>query len=495
MKKRNILLSSICSIMLCLSIVLGATYALFTSTKSVNVAVTSGKVEVYAYARNEDLTSTLGYNLPETSITIDENEVVIDKIVPGDVFTFEIVVENHSNVTIQYSTVITLVEGYELFKGLEVTIDNTVFNSVTAYSKWVELQPISGEDKTYAVVPVKITLPEEAGDEYQDKTARLSYTVNAVQGNAPVVDPFTLTVDGTEVETFVSLNDAIAYIDNATVTAPTEFVLTVREGTYYDVNMVIDQTVNKNVTIKAQDGKTVTFLNSNNAVPVFYIDGNSKLPAESLETVTFEGLTFELNNTAYGVQFGSGNTARYAHNITLNNCNFVGDGTGYGVQSGSNSSARNVVISGGNVDGVDTYVSAYCESLTVSNVTAENINGFVNNSNGLSTVTIDTCTVNVNGPEAGYVARNQGDGQAITITNSTLSLTNNLNVASAVVVARGNTELTMSNNTITINGAHTFDICAVKTLTVSSDVAYSVANGYKTTTYTVTNYDAANNVL
>ena len=48
----------------------------------------------------------------------------------------------------------------------------------------------------------------------------------------------------------------------------------------------------------------------------------------------------------------------------------------------------------------------------------------------------------------------------------------------------------MTGNTFTVNGNHAFDICSTNTLTVSSDVAYNVANGYKTTTYSVTNYDA-----
>ena len=46
--KRNIIVSAILTIMLCVSLVAGATYALFTSESKVNIAVTSGKVEVVA---------------------------------------------------------------------------------------------------------------------------------------------------------------------------------------------------------------------------------------------------------------------------------------------------------------------------------------------------------------------------------------------------------------------------------------------------------------
>jgi predicted ribosomally synthesized peptide with SipW-like signal peptide len=487
MKKRNILLSSICSIMLCLSIVVGATFALFTSQTKVNVAVTSGKVEVYAYATNEDLYSTLGEVLPETSIVInDEQEVVIDKIVPGDVFTFDIVVENHSNVTVQYNTVVTLVEGYDLFKGLEVTIGNVVFAGSTAYTNWAELAPIAGNDKTFAVVPVTITLPEDAGNEYQDLTAKLCYTVNAVQGNAPVVDPFVVTY-GTESVRFVTFKDAMDFIANAVVTEETDFVLTVAEGLYYDNNIVISQTENKNVTIKAQEGKEVVFKNAQKEVPTFYVDGNGR--STGAETFTLEGITFDLTNTAFGVQLGSGNADRYAHNVTVLNCNFVGDNTGYGVQSSSGSNAYVVTVNGGSVNGLATFVSVYSSNLTVVNVTAENIDGFVNNSSQGSIV-VDNCVANVNGPEAGYVVRNQNGSSTVTITNSTLSLTNTLEKSSAVVVARANTTLTMTGNTFTVSGNHAFEVCSTNGLTVTSDMAYNVANAYKKTTYTVTNYDA-----
>ena len=46
--KKKILLSSILTIALCLSIIAGSTYALFTSSADVNVAVTAGNVELTA---------------------------------------------------------------------------------------------------------------------------------------------------------------------------------------------------------------------------------------------------------------------------------------------------------------------------------------------------------------------------------------------------------------------------------------------------------------
>ena len=52
---KKILLSSILTILLCASIIVGSTYALFTSESTTNVAITSGKVEVGAHVVEDSL--------------------------------------------------------------------------------------------------------------------------------------------------------------------------------------------------------------------------------------------------------------------------------------------------------------------------------------------------------------------------------------------------------------------------------------------------------
>ncbi len=46
--KRNAVISAVLAVMLCVSLISGATFALFTSESDVNVAVASGKVKVTA---------------------------------------------------------------------------------------------------------------------------------------------------------------------------------------------------------------------------------------------------------------------------------------------------------------------------------------------------------------------------------------------------------------------------------------------------------------
>lgn len=183
-KKTGIIVTSVMSIACCASLITGATFALFTSESKVNIAVTSGKVDVLAHAENITLTSGLtAGNLAQTSATITDNIVILDKIVPGDKVTFDIVVENKSDVAVQYQTVVSLAEGVELFSGLEITLDQKQYDGMTAYGAWTALTPAVTD---VARIPVTIELPAEAGNEYQGLSCKVSFAVNAVQGNADV---------------------------------------------------------------------------------------------------------------------------------------------------------------------------------------------------------------------------------------------------------------------------------------------------------------------
>ena len=158
--KTKILVSSILTIALCISVIAGASFALFTSESTVNVAVTAGNVEVIATVKNDQLSSTLGNNVPETAYTIVDNTVTLTQIVPGDVLTFDIIIKNISNVSISYRTIIAMVADDGLWNGLEVTVDGTEYDGNTVRAAWAVAAPGSAD----IIVPVSITLPESAGN-------------------------------------------------------------------------------------------------------------------------------------------------------------------------------------------------------------------------------------------------------------------------------------------------------------------------------------------
>lgn len=203
--KKKVLLSSIATIALCLCLIAGSTFALFTSKSNVNIAVTAGEVDMVAGIAITKLESVKGdvngtivdengntYSYEEVSPNFTNGgtaEVVgsvltLDKITPGDKVTFEISGINNSNVAIQYRYVIECLSGDDLMKGLEFTINNVVIDKyMESYtSPWAPLAV--GTSMTN--VPITIELPVSAGNEFQKESTEIRVLVEAVQGNAVV---------------------------------------------------------------------------------------------------------------------------------------------------------------------------------------------------------------------------------------------------------------------------------------------------------------------
>ncbi len=186
--KRKTIVSSLLTIVLCLSLIAGSTYALFTSEDSVNIAVTSGKVKVTATVANlatysmGEATATIGkFANGGTAVLNQETAtdmLTLTNITPGDKATFDIDVKNESNVAILYRLVWT-VDG-ALANALVATADNeTIANGKTAWAKW--------EGESTKTIAVSVELPVE--DTTQGESATISFAVEAVQGNSPVVAP------------------------------------------------------------------------------------------------------------------------------------------------------------------------------------------------------------------------------------------------------------------------------------------------------------------
>lgn len=186
--KRNVVVSAVLTIALCVSIIAGATYALFTSESKVNVAVTSGKVDVVANADEnsvwtKDLNDTDyiegSSNMFNAKVSFNKGNVEITNMIPGDSIKFNILVTNNSTVAVKYRTIVACEFDSGLFEGLEVSINGTKYDGTTKVSNYETLEVGSKEQ----IVTVEIVLPETAGNEYQEKSFVFSYAVEAVQGN------------------------------------------------------------------------------------------------------------------------------------------------------------------------------------------------------------------------------------------------------------------------------------------------------------------------
>ena len=202
--KKKVLLSSISTIALCMSLIAGSTFALFTSQSQVNVAVTSGNVDVVASVDGEiRYTSSLGTVLPQSGATLaeDSNTITISNMVPGDTITFNIRITNNSTVDVNYRTRFGQQNGTgsDLLKALKIQVEHVAEDAaedepataslmrgansvVTPYGK---LEPGSDD----MLLKVTITMPKEvAAEKYEGVTCTLIYMVEAVQANAKFND-------------------------------------------------------------------------------------------------------------------------------------------------------------------------------------------------------------------------------------------------------------------------------------------------------------------
>ena len=181
--KNKILVSSILTIALCLSMIAGSTFALFTSESQVNVAVTSGEVSVLATASNLQYTSDLGSTLGQATLSDKADSITVEGFTPGDRVSFDITVANESTVAINYRTVVTISD--ELAPALEVSFDDV--KSEGHKSAWTKLDAGADPEK----VTVSIYFPDaDNNNDYMGKTCNISYVVEAVQGNTIPVESF-----------------------------------------------------------------------------------------------------------------------------------------------------------------------------------------------------------------------------------------------------------------------------------------------------------------
>ena len=320
--KKNALISSILTIALCVSLIAGSTFALFTSESKVNVAVTAANVEVVATAENDRLTSTLGNNLPETDYTIVDNTITLTKIVPGDVLTFDLRIENKSDVSIKYRTIITKVADDGLWNGLEVTIDGTIYDGASKVSTWETAAPGSAD----IIVPVKVTLPESAGNEYKLKTCTFAYTVEAVQGNADVTDA---PADDSATTAYYTVATAEELKALAGTTLP--------NGAVIDIVSDIDLAGTEIPAIAAAYGGTLTVNGNSNVISnasvktpgkqngmdnygLFYVHTDGTL---TINNLTIDGATVEATSTNYGtavlVGYADGGSTVNLNNVDVKN--------------------------------------------------------------------------------------------------------------------------------------------------------------------------------
>lgn len=271
MKKRTIL-ASIMTIVLCVCLISGSTFALFTSTSEANIAISAGTVNVSATIDTAMLkTWSLGETVDEARTDgtyankgsfaeVIDGELILTNILPGDSTQITIDVDNKSNVSIAYRVRMT-VEG-ELADALVATaaVNGVALqflpNNVT---EWVYVEAPKAEIDD---IVVTVEFPDADNvNKYHGKQSKVLLAVEAVQGNAysyilvndkkyddavsafdAAVDGDTVTFHGTQVPFIVDKNVNVV-LDAVELFAVTENqnAITIADG------------ITANVTLKGEN--------------------------------------------------------------------------------------------------------------------------------------------------------------------------------------------------------------------------------------------------
>lgn len=190
--KKSVLFSAIVMIVLCTVMIAGGTFALFTSESETNITIQSGKVSVVSKVESIELYSMgelqqdLNFENGGSASFVD-NAITLTNITPGDKVIANVSIKNESNVRIKYS--ISYAAEGELEPALEYSVASA--NASLEFNKKYALE--AGADIEDLIVTIE--LPVDAGNDYQNKDAKIYILVEAIQANAPEVSTWDGTVD------------------------------------------------------------------------------------------------------------------------------------------------------------------------------------------------------------------------------------------------------------------------------------------------------------
>ncbi len=469
--KKKALVSSILTIALCFSVIAGATFALFTSNSEVNIAVTSGKVNLEAYIDETTLaTSSLGvaqdagkFAVGGTASFDKEADLTLTNIVPGDKATFKINVKNNSTVDIMYKITWT-VDNADL-NVLVVTSDGAALADLG----WTEWK--AADAGTNKVLPVEIELPMDVmGDDYEGKEAEVTFAVEAIQANAVVENIETLDQLVAAVEAGA---DEIKLTDDFTLETPldiTNDVVIDLADNELTGNLVVSEDaelVLKNGDVKSTDPSVSAIqLNGGNATL------DNVLISSARHGVRVEGGTLVINGGTYTVDPTSAKTqhainvggASEPSKLIINGGTFIGPrGTiadsGAAVNVQSNATA---IINGGDFSGgKNTTISGAVDVITINGGTFDqDPSKFVKTNEGYK-VTSNNGTWTVSYDLKNIIANANGETVELPVdvkyntsinTDTSLNLNGNTFEATSSITLGNNADLAMTGGNYEVNG-------------------------------------------
>ena len=193
--RKKIVLTSLLTVAMCLSLIVGATFALFGSESKKNIAVTSGKIDVSAkivsldtYSRGTATQNGEFANGGGAEIDADNAGVTVDRMSPGDKIVVKIDVENNSNIAYLQRATLKFESGTEDFFGqlvVGVSEDGGEYDYFSNYAtEWTYHEANTTGTPEVSSMYISVELPEYVSENWQDKSCDIAFAVEAIQGNA-----------------------------------------------------------------------------------------------------------------------------------------------------------------------------------------------------------------------------------------------------------------------------------------------------------------------
>lgn len=218
-KKVGIIASSVATIAVCASMVVGSTYALFTSEDSVSLTVTSANVKVNVSVEDKKAESVIGSKTVLGGFS-GEDGLTLSNVVPGEKYSFTVKADNASTVAALCRTTVEFTD-VALASAFEVKVGGVEYGAIKSYATpWEVVQAKTPIEE----LTVEITFPysEESQNEYMGLSTDITVKVEGVQANAqgnydttaPSVEEIKLVSTVSELEKAVENGGYIILKDN-----------------------------------------------------------------------------------------------------------------------------------------------------------------------------------------------------------------------------------------------------------------------------------------
>ena len=363
---------SIVAIALCVVLITGSTFSLFTGSTDSDIVISAGKIELTADLNDDTFAlSSLGVAQPGKTFanggtaTLAGADLTLENVTPGDKAEFDIVVDNDSTVLIQYRITWTITG--ELAQYLVTNVDNGT-------SQWAEWAPITDAENT-KTHHVSIELPKEVNNDAFNDSAEITFYLEAVQANATGLyssDAYVSTADGLQAAldagaTEITLNESVELTETLVIpTAPATYSLRSTPATVIDLNgktitaaasiadsencalimnrgnlVITNGTINvENATAIRNHGATANLVLENMTVT----QTGSDVPSEWLASAVFTsgGATTVIENGTYTGVSSAVTVATSGGNLTINGGTFTAEKTAARVDSWSYNSVLTI---------------------------------------------------------------------------------------------------------------------------------------------------------